>query len=123
MGNNLLAVHAANHTRAHTVELSSNTGTMRATGTVNARMEYFSLSGASCQNVIEASQYFLAEVRLKDAANWTEVAGGMADIVLALVPETQYTLSRADTTGLGKGVLFTIKSSTVTDLADRKSVV
>lgn len=117
MGNNLLAVHAANHTRAHTAELSSSTGIMRVAGTVNARMEYFSLAGASCQKVVEASQNLLDEEQIKGAANWTEAAGGMADIVLALAPDTQYTLSRADTTGLGKGVLFVIKSSTVTDLA------
>ncbi|EEG30689.1 hypothetical protein CLOSTMETH_01758 [[Clostridium] methylpentosum DSM 5476] len=99
------------------LDLREDTSTIEIEKTVNARMRCFSVNGASCQNVIEASQNLLDEERLKDAANWTEAAGGMADIVLVLAPDTQYTLSRADTTGLGKGVLFTIKSSTVTDLA------
>ena len=99
------------------LDLREDTSTIEIEKTVNARMRCFSVNGASCQNVIEASQNLLDEERLKDAANWTEVAGGMADIVLVLAPDTQYTLSRADTTGLGKGVLFTIKSSEVTDLA------
>ena len=99
------------------LDLREDTSTIAIEKTVNARMRCFSVNGASCQNVIEASQNLLDEERLKDAANWTEAAGGMADIVLVLAPDTQYTLSRADTTGLGKGVLFTIKSSEVTDLA------
>jgi len=56
MGNNLLAVHAANHTRAHTVELSSSTGRIEAIGTVNAKMEYFAVEGTSWQEVTEASK-------------------------------------------------------------------
>ena len=99
------------------LDLREDTSTIEIEKTVNARMRCFSVNGARCQNIIEASQNLLDEERLKDAANWTEAAGGMADIVLVLAPDTQYTLSRADTTGLGKGVLFTIKSSTVTDLA------
>lgn len=65
MGNNLLAVHAANHTRAHMVELSSSTGRIEAIGTVNTKMEYFAVEGTSWQEVTEASKNLFDKTAVK----------------------------------------------------------
>lgn len=65
MGNNLLAVNSANHTRTHTVELSSSTGRIEAIGTVNTKMEYFAVEGTSWQEVTEASKNLFDKTAVK----------------------------------------------------------